>query len=251
MEAKLAALPSLPQGEGAAFHTTHWTNVLAAARPGADGGSDSFARLYLSYWKPIYAHVRRRGLSPAEAEDVTQDFFLCLIEKQRLASLEREGGRFRSFLLKSLEHFLYNHWDRERASKRGGGMKPLSLDIAAGESGCELAIPDKATPESLFEQEWVSTLLANVLEQLRLECEASGKGPLFADLRLRLQGQTQGPAYAEVAARHGTSEGSVKVAVHRLRQRYGEILREEIARTVSSPEEVLEELRYLAEVAAR
>jgi len=226
--------------------------VLEAAQPHANSSHEAFAHLYLAYWSPLYAYVRRRGFSPVEAEDVTQDFFACLIEKQRLAGLEREGGRFRSFLLKSLEHFLANVWDRERALKRGGGVRPLSLTLPSGDEEALLGqLAGAETPESIFERRWVSALLSHVLERLRVECEASGKGPLFADLHLRLQGDTQGLPYAEVASRHGLSEGAVKVAVHRLRQRYGQMLRDEIARTVSSPGEVEEELRYLAAVAAR
>lgn len=251
MHGEPAIPPGQSGGESSSFHTTHWTIVLQAAGPGADGATDSFAQLYLNYWKPLYAHVRRRGHSAPEAEDITQDFFRSLIEKQRLAGLERAGGKFRSFLLTSLNHFLANHWDRAQAQKRGGGVRWLSLNAEEGESGVSLEAADHETPESLFERQWVSTLLANVLERLRLECEAGGKGPLFADLRLRLQGDTQGPAYAEVAVRHNLSEGAVKVAVHRLRQRYGEMLRKEIARTVGGAEEVEEELRYLAAVASR
>lgn len=243
--------PAIKSETGAAFLTTHWTLVLQAARPGVAGGDDAFAQLYLRYWRPLYTYVRRRGHGPAEAEDITQDFFTCLLEKERLAHLEREGGRFRSFMLTALNHFLVNRWDRERAQKRGGGQPTLSLDAVAGERDYGLWATESDTPETIFERQWVSTLLANVLEQLRAECEATGKGPLFADLRLRLQGDTQGAPYEEVAVRHGMSEGAVKVAVHRLRHRYGELLREEVSRTVGSAQEVEEELRHLISVAAR
>lgn len=233
------------------FATTHWTVVLDAAHPDNAVAGEAFSTLYLSYWKPLYAYVRRRGYPPTEAEDITQEFFVCLIEKQRLARLQREGGKFRSFLLQALNHFLANLWDRNHAQKRGGGARLLSLNIEDGELGCQDNPASRETPETVFERQWVLTLLANVLGLLRLECEAAGKGKLFHDLQFCLQGDSQGPGYADVALRHGLTEGAVRVAVHRLRQRYGELLRKEIARTVADSSEVEEELRYLAAVAAR
>lgn len=233
----------------AAFCTTHWTVVLDAARPGTERSQEAFARIYLDYWYPLYAYIRRRGHSPPDAEDITQNFFLHLIEKESLDGLEREGGKFRSFLLRSLDYFLANAWHRAQAQKRGGGVQPLSLDAAQAEArfSAEPTTPD--TPETLFERQWVFTLLSHVLDRLGTECEVSGKGLLFGDLRSHLQGERNGSPYAEVAARHQMSEGAVKVAVHRLRQRYGELLREEIARTVGSADEVDEELRRLIAIA--
>jgi RNA polymerase sigma factor (sigma-70 family) len=226
----------------ATFRTTHWTVVLDAARPGVDGTLEAFAQIYLDYWYPLYAYVRRRGYSPPDAEDITQDFFLHLIEQHSLAGLEREGAKFRSFLLRSLDNFLANKWDRTRAQKRGAGLQPLSLNITDGEARFSMETSATETPETLFERQWIFTLLARVLEYLSAECETAGRGRLFHDLRLHLQGERQGPPYAEVAARHGMNEGAVKVAVHRLKKRYGELLREEIARTVGSPAEVDDEL---------
>jgi RNA polymerase sigma-70 factor (ECF subfamily) len=236
----------------AVFATTHWTVVLQAARPDRDGGEAAFARLYVDYWPPLYGYVRRRGFSPADAEDLAQDFFTRLLEKQALANLQREGGKFRSFLLGSLENFLANEWDRAQAQKRGSGHKPLSLDAEDGEMHFQaLAIASELTPESLFERQWVLTLLEHVVEQLRAEETVSGKRELFEDLRPHLPGDRSGLPYAEIATRHGTSEGAIKVAVHRLRHRYGQYLREQVARTVSSPAEVGEELRHLIEVIGR
>lgn len=237
--------------EASAFLTTHWTVVLEAARPGGVGGQEAFARLYQDYWYPLYAFVRRRGFAPAEAEDVTQDFFTRLIEKQSLSGLQRRGGRFRSFLLSSLENYLANEWDRAHAQKRGSGQTPLSLNAEDGEACFIREQTDGETPESLFEKRWVFTLLDHVLQRLQDECLQEGKDKFFDDVRLHLQGDRQGPPYAEVAARHTLSEGAVKVAVHRLRRRYGQLLRDEIARTVSSPGEVDEELRYLIGVVGR
>lgn len=232
------------------FRTTHWTIVLDAARPDAAADSDAFAKLYCDYWSPLYAYVRRRGYGRAEAEDITQDFFVCLIEKRRLEGLQREGGKFRHYLLRSLDYYLANVWDRDHAQKRGNGVIPLSLDLTAGDRLIEEDGPDLATPEAAFDREWIVTLLANVLRLLGEECQAAGKGALFEDLYGHLQGELRGTPFAEVAARHGMTEGAVKVAAHRLRQRYGELLRGEIARTVGGPAEVEEELRVLLSIIA-
>jgi RNA polymerase sigma-70 factor (ECF subfamily) len=240
-----------PPGNGA-FATTHWSVVLLAGQEGRiPEAREAFAKVYLDYWYPLYAYVRRRGHAPPGAEDITQDFFVHLMEKKSLQGLTQSGGRFRSFLLRSLDNFLANEWDRRHAQKRGDGQPLLSLNLADGEAKYSQALSDRETPESLFERQWVLTLLAKVLDQLRQECDTTGKGDLFEDLRLHLQGERQGPAYAEVAMRHGLSEGAVKVTVHRLRQRYGELLRSEIARTVSSPGEVDDELRHLIALSTR
>jgi RNA polymerase sigma factor (sigma-70 family) len=228
----------------ASFKTTHWTTVLQAARPGSSDATEAFAQLYRRYWPPLYAYVRRRGFTPAEAEDLTQSFFARLLEKNTLAGVEREGGRFRSYLLGGLKHFLANEWDRSQARKRGAGEAPVSLNSEEGEALFH-SIPDTSgTPESIFERQWVLTLLAGVMRRLQEET-AEAKAAFFEEARAHLQGTGAPKPYAEIAALHGLSEGAVKVAVHRLRHRYGELLREEIARTVGSPEEVDGELRYL------
>lgn len=182
---------------------------------------------------------------------MAQSFFGRLLEKQSLAGIRREGGKFRSFLLRAFSNHLIKEHERARAQKRGAGAPLLSLQMEDAEARYCLDAPDPATPESAFERQWTLTLLDLVLERLRRECEASGKEALFEDLHLHLQGDKEGPPYAEVAARHGMKENAVKVTVHRLRQRYGELLRREIARTVSSAEEVEEELRHLVTVMSR
>lgn len=235
----------------AGFRTTQWTVVLEAANPISLSDGAAFACLYMAYWYPLYAYVRRRGFSPPEAEDVTQDFFTRLVSKQSLSGLKRDGGKFRSFLLRSLDNFLANEWDRAQAQKRGGGQRPLSLNVEEGEARFALDAPDAETPESLFEKRWAFTLLENVAGQLRSEYVAAGKEELFDQLRPHLQGDRSGPAYATIAAGREMSEGAVKVAVHRMRHRYGELLRQEIARTVSSAADVDEELRYLISVVGR
>jgi len=240
-------MTSLPTGSGA-FRTTHWTMILEAARPEGAGAREAFAQLYLDYWPPLYSYVRRRGHASADAEDITQHFFERVLEKQALANLQQDGGKFRSFLIRAMKNFLANEWDRAHAQKRGGGQTLLSLNADEGET-CFVALEPShdATPESLFEKQWVLTLLDHVTQRLREE-QPAPKAGLFEDLRLHLQGDRSGAPYADIAAKHGISEGAIKVAVHRLRHRYGIILREEIARTVSGPEEVDEELSHLIRV---
>lgn len=235
------------QTASGAFCTTHWTVILEAARPeGLANGA--FAQLYLDYWRPVYAFVRRRGFAPEQAEDITQDFFVRIVEKRSLSGVEQEGGRFRSFLLRSLQNFLANDWDRSHAQKRGGGQRMLSLNAEDGEACFALAHPDQETPEASFEKRWVFTLLDHVCERLRQEYASAGKAGLFDQLRPHLLGDRSGQPYAVVAAQCGMTESAVKVAAHRMRKRYGEILRDEIARTVSSMAEVDEELQHLMAV---
>ncbi len=233
---------------GARFQTTHWTVVLEAAQPASGNGSEAFSNLYLRYWYPLYAYVRRRGFTPAEAEDLTQDFFVRLVEKAALSGLQKEGGRFRSFLLRSLENFLANEWDKSRRRKRGSGEHHLSLDTKEGEARLAREGSLAGTPEVQFEKQWAFTLLENVTKSLREEYQRAGKGVLFEKLRIYLQGDRGGPPYAAVALALGMTEGAVKVAVHRMRARYGELLRHEISRTAADSDEVDDELRHLISV---
>jgi RNA polymerase sigma-70 factor (ECF subfamily) len=229
------------------FRTTHWTVVLEAARPDAAGAVDAFAQLYRDYWYPLYAYVRRRGRGPHEAEDLTQDFFTSLLERQRLAGLERGGGRFRSFLLKALQNFLANEWDRATARKRGGGVPVVPLEEVDAESRF-LADLSVVAPEANFERDWAFAVIEHAMQCLELELRAAGKEKLLERLRPHLQGDRNGRPYAEIAAELGLSEGAIKVTVHRLRQRYGELLRAEVARTVGSEAEIADELRHLIEI---
>jgi len=246
-----AKVPETGHSRASTFLPTHWTVVLEAAQPGAADAIESFGRLYQDYWRPLYAFVRRRGYTVEDAEDITQGFFARILAKQSLEGIQRDGGRFRSFLLAGLVHYLANEWDRARAQKRGGGQKPLPLEIEDGETRFVHEPADAETPESQFDRHWAFVVLEQVIRRLETECQREGKAAFFQDVRVHLQGDRQGPSHAEIAARHGMSEGSVKVAVHRLRQRYGRLLRDEIARTVSSADEVDEELRYLIEVVGR
>jgi RNA polymerase sigma-70 factor (ECF subfamily) len=226
------------------FATTHWSLVLAArdrAEPGAD---DALASLCALYWYPLYAYVRRRGHGADQAHDLTQEFFARLLEKDFLAGVDRGKGKFRSFLLAACNHFLANERDRVRAKKRGGGRPVLSLDAGDAEERYRAEPADALTAEKLFERRWALALLQQVMSRLRDEFEAKGKGRLFDRLRGFLVGE-KGGGHRRAAEELGLSEGAVKVAVHRLRQRYRELLHEEIGRTVGSPDQAEEEIRDL------
>jgi RNA polymerase sigma-70 factor (ECF subfamily) len=226
------------------FATTHWSLVLAArdrAEPGAD---DALASLCAVYWYPLYAYVRRRGHGPDDAHDLTQEFFARLLEKSALAGVDRDKGQFRSFLLAACTHFLANEHDRVRAKKRGGGRRILSFDAVDAEGRYRAEPADDLTPERLFERRWALALLQQVMTRLRDEFEGKGKGPMFERLRGFLIGE-KGTGYQRAAEELGLSDGAIKVAVHRLRQRYRELLHEEIGRTVREPDEVEEEVRAL------
>jgi RNA polymerase sigma-70 factor (ECF subfamily) len=236
----------------AVFQTTHWSAILAARDGHCSGAQEALGDLCRIYWYPLYAYIRRRGHGPTEAEDLTQAFFARLLEKDFLGDLTPGMGRFRSFLLTALKHFLANEWDRAQAQKRGSGQPLLSLDDDQAESRYRVEAIDYTTPETLFEQRWAWTLLEQVLARLRQEFVSSEKAELFDQLKGFLSAAKPPPkAYAEAAARTGLQEGTVKVAVHRLRRRFGELLRAQIARTVADAGQVEDELRYLIQVLAR
>jgi RNA polymerase sigma-70 factor (ECF subfamily) len=226
------------------FATTHWSLVLAARDRAEPGARDALASLCDTYWYPLYAYVRRRGHGPDDAHDMTQEFFARLLEKDFLAGVERSKGKFRSFLLAACNHFLANEHDRARAKKRGGGRRVLSLGAADAEGRYRAEPADALTAEKLFERRWALALLQQVMARLRDEFEAKGKGRQFDGLRGFLVGE-KGAGYRRAADELGLSEGAVKVAVHRLRQRYRELLHEEIGRTVGAPDEIAEEIRDL------
>jgi RNA polymerase sigma-70 factor (ECF subfamily) len=226
------------------FVTTHWSVVLSAGRQDTPGARAALENLCQTYWHPLYAFVRRRGYSPEDAQDLTQEFFSQLLRHNRFARASQERGRFRSFLLASMNHFLADAWDKSRAQKRGGGQV-LPLDLQAAEARLGELTTDQLSPEKLFERRWAITLLEQVYQRLGSEYEQEGKGELFAALRSTLTGAGPADPYAELGRRLGMTEGAVKVAVHRLRHRYRELLRATIADTVAAPEEVEDELRYL------
>jgi RNA polymerase sigma factor (sigma-70 family) len=228
-----------------AFVTTHWSLVISAGGNDTTHARNALEKLCRSYWFPIYAFVRRQGHGPHDAQDLTQEFFARLLEKKQLAGVDPAKGRFRSFLLASLKHFLANEWDKTKAQKRGGGRVLIPIDVATAETSGGFEPADHLTAEIIFERRWALTLLEQVLRRLRAEYIRDGKENLFEQLKPTLTEVSRSVRYAEIATRLGTSEGAVKVAVHRLRQRYREVLRAEIADTVASPGEVEDEIRNL------
>jgi len=236
---------SVPAPAAGSFTPTHWSVVVAAGRNDTARARDALARLCQTYWHPLYAYVRRVGNSPHDAQDLTQEFFARLLGKNYLADVDRAKGRFRSFLLASLKHFLANEWDKSQAQKRGGGQILIPIDAAAFETTCGFQPADSLTAEKIFDRRWALTLLDQVLRRLRAEHVRDGREKLFEQLKPTLTEASRTVAYAEIAARLDTTEGAVKVAVHRLRQRYRELLRAEIAETVATPGEVEEEIRNL------
>jgi RNA polymerase sigma factor (sigma-70 family) len=231
---------------GAQFTPTHWSVVLAAAdQTDTLHARDALEKLCRNYWLPIYVFVRRQGHSAHDAQDLTQEFFARLLEKNFLAGVQREKGRFRSFLLASVKHFLANEWDKARAQKRGGGQVPISIDADLAENSFGLEAVDTLTADRIFERRWALALLDLVLRHLREEYTRDGKGKQFNELKSTLTEGSRTVPYAEIATRLGASEGAVKVAVHRLRQRYRELLRAEISDTVANAAEVDDEIRNL------
>ena len=233
-----------PEGYKGRFVTTHWSVVLNAGERETEQAQDALARLCQTYWYPLYAYVRWRGHSPEDAQDLTQGFFELLLEKNTLARITREKGKFRSFLLTSLNHFLVDQWKKAKALKRGA-LRVVSWDAVSAETRYHREPVETATVETIFDQNWALALLEEVFQQLKGEYEREGKSELFEKLKFGLTGERSAIPYAELAEQLKTSEGALKVTVHRLRQRYRERLRAEVANTVSSPEEVEEELRYL------
>jgi RNA polymerase sigma factor (sigma-70 family) len=200
--------------------------------------------LYQDYWQPVYGFVRRRGGSPEEAEDLCQEFFLDLITRNALEGLRPELGRFRCFLVAALRNFLANAWDRARTMKRGGGIVHVGLD--ADEAGSGHAAEDRGPSlEVAFDREWAWTVVGRVLGQLKAEYETAGRGRLFEELRGFLGDSTESRSHAEVAREHGITVNAVGVAIHRLRRRFGELLRNEVSRTVADAGEVRDEIRHL------
>lgn len=226
------------------FRTTHWSVVLHAGDVLSLQRGRALEQLCRAYWFPLYAFVRRRGHEVEEARDLTQGFFARLLEKNYLTEADRARGRFRTFLIAALKHFLANEWDKTRAQKRGGGCLVLSLDEADAE-GRYLEEPmDEATPETIFERRWAEAVLEKVFNRLRAEFDGADPAGRFAIVKPFLLGGGDG-AYAEAAARLGISETGARSVVHRLRRRFRDLMRAEIAQTVGSAEEVDEEIRHL------
>jgi RNA polymerase sigma-70 factor (ECF subfamily) len=227
------------------FETTRWSLVVAAGGDDPSAARAALAALCETYWYPLYAYVRRRGANADDARDLTQGFLTSLLERRDFRRLDQNRGRFRAFLLASLKHFLANDAARRGAQKRGGGVMllPLAFDEAEGRYRFEPSEP--TTPETLYERRWALTVIERVLARLREEWEANARGAEFDELKACLLGQGPAGGYAAIAQTLGSTEGAVKVAVHRLRRRFQTELRRDIVETVSDPGEVEDEIRYL------
>ena len=243
--------PGTLQEGGATFASTHWSIVAQSALTDVPEAANALAQLCETYWPPIYSFIRRRGYAPADAQDLTQAFFEFFLRTKAYARTDQLQGKFRCFLLVSVKHFLANDWDRVQAIRRGGDYQFVSLDQKTAEALYDAAGAFDSPAEYLFDSRWAKTLAGRALNSLRDQLHAQGKLELFEQLKTFLAGDSVIPSYDEASARIGLPRATVKTHVHRLRQRYREILRREIARTVSSPHEVDDELHYLYNILAK
>jgi RNA polymerase sigma-70 factor (ECF subfamily) len=227
------------------FQTTQWSVVAAASETDSAAAQAALETLCEAYWYPLYVYARRRGLNEDDARDVTQGFFAKLLEKNWVADADPERGRFRTFMLTALKHYMSDEWDRQRAQKRGGGESPLSLDFDTAEHGFKLELPDERTPEDVYDACWADTLMQRARARLRREMLEPGKEDRFERLEGFVTGEGKEVPYKDVAEELGLSESAVKVAVYRMRRRFGEILRAEVADTVRDPTDVETEVRHL------
>ena len=247
------SLPASEPAPGAArwFTTTHWSVVLAAKQGGTPGTAGALEKLCRTYWPPLYAYIRREGHDATEAQDLTQDFFARLLTRDYLQRLHHQEGKFRSFLLAYLKNFLSEQRRKAGAQKRGGGCVFVSLDEPAGEDGYLLEPVDDLTPDQVFERRWAQTVLQTALDRLRAEYVAPDQAALFELLQDYQPRAPGGRSYAQLGNDLGMTEAAIKSAVQRMRQRHREMLREEIAHTVTRPEEIEEELRYFRTLLGR
>ena len=227
------------------FATTHWSVVIAAGQGDSEPKREALEKLCRRYWYPLHVFVRRLGYRPHDAEDLVQGFFAVCLEKNYLGVADQSKGRFRSFLLVALKRYLANARNKALTRKRGGAQVHVSLDALTAEQRYALEPADRLSPDKLYERRWALTLLDQVIARLQSEQAAAGRGAVFEQLKEFLTSPDRGSPYSELAARLGLSEGAVKVAIHRLRRRYRELLEEEIAHTVSAPDQIQEERRHL------
>jgi RNA polymerase sigma-70 factor (ECF subfamily) len=232
------------------FATTHWSAVLQAGRPDSPEAARALAELCRVYWYPLYAYVRRQGFDVPTAQDLTQDFFAKMLEKNYVGIADRRRGKFRWFLLTAFKCFLANEWDRARAQKRGGGARPLSFDEMTAEERYRHEPADTLTADQLYDRRWALDLIEHARQRLRDEYQSAGKTERLDQLEPFLSGAPT-VSYAEAATQLGLSEAAVRQEAHRLKRRFGELLRDEVARTVAQPDEVADELRYLIDVVCR
>jgi RNA polymerase sigma factor (sigma-70 family) len=242
MVAHYSKIERLPVCHGDRFATTHWSIVVSAGGIRSPEANRSLAILCENYWFPLYAFVRRAGHSAEDAEDLTQEFFARLLGQRFLTKVDPQIGKFRSFLLAALKHFMADQWDRTHAQKRGGGQTAISFDGLDAETRYRLEPATDLTPEKMFEKQWALSLLEQVLSRLHAELVAEGRSALFEALKDTLTG-VRSTTYAAIGAELGMAEGAVKVAAHRMRHRYRALLREEIAQTVTGSDEIRDEIR--------
>jgi RNA polymerase sigma factor (sigma-70 family) len=233
------------------FATTHWSVVLAAGQSSSPRAREALETLCQGYWAPLYSFIRRLGHSPADAQDLTQAFLAHLLAHHSLKNVSAERGRFRSFLLGALKHFLADEWDKMRAKKRGGGAPVVSLDAFEAEERNRMEPVDDDDPEKIYERRWALTLLDRVLARLEAEIKKAGRDFLWPEMKACLLADEDSPPYAELAKQLGVTPSAVKMSVLRLRRRYAEMLRMEVAATVSSDSELEEEMGYLLAVLGR
>jgi RNA polymerase sigma factor (sigma-70 family) len=245
----LSAIDSATPGHhgGVAFTTTHWSVVLEAQGE-SPAAQEALEKLCRTYWRPIFAFLRRQGVSPPEAEDITQGFFAQLLERRSLDAVRKEKGRLRSYLLGALKYFLADEQRRAMAIKRGKGQRLIPLEELRTDEGIEIEPADPVTAEMIYERRWTLTVLERVLSRLKDEYRAAGNAALFDSLKELLPDEPGSPSQAQIAARLGMTENAVRQAFHRFRQRYQSLLREEIAHTVATPADIEDELRHLIAV---
>jgi RNA polymerase sigma factor (sigma-70 family) len=247
-------LVSLPEqqsessGRPDVFATTRWSVIVRARDSQSPEARAALERLCETYWYPLYCYVRRRGHSPEDTQDLTQEFFARLLGNGGLALVDRTKGKFRSFLLASMNNLLANEWNRSQRQKRGGGAAHFSLDAAAAEERYQFEPADQLTPEVIFERRWAETLIDRVTRRLQTEFAETGMAERFEGLKVFLLAGDEPTSYAEAAAKIGITEGAVRTAIYRMRQRYGELFRAELAETVTSSLELEEELRHFLSV---
>lgn len=239
---------SEPQAHRGVFATTHWGMVLAAGEKNTAESAAALEELCRTYWYPLYAYVRRRGHCPEDSQDLTQEFFYQFLRGNYLTHVDPRKGKFRSFLLAGINHFLAKEWHRSRRLKRGGGATLLAFDESRAEERYQGERLGGRSPEEIYERTWAIALLDRVLRRLADESFAAGQGPRFEELKPVLMGERPSLSYADLALRLGTTEPALKMTVQRLRRRYAELVQEEIAQTVRAPQEVEDELRHLRRV---
>ncbi len=230
------------------FVTTHWSVVMAARDKESPNATAALEVLCRTYWYPLYAFIRRQGRNPQDAQDLTQEFFARLLQKDYLQAVDREKGRFRTFLRVALKRFLLNEWDRANRAKRGGGRAHVAFDTETAEGRYQTELSDSLSPDLLYERQWALTLLNQALDRLQEEYERAGKLPEFELLKASLTADRGTIPYAALAEQLGTSEGSARVGVHRLRKRFRAVFRAEVAETVAGVDDIDGELRHLVQI---